>query len=183
MARSRHGASAGSTSSLTATRQVTNASDNGERERQRRRVDLPLSVHGHGHSQIEHSPERLTHPQPGHRQSMGSIGGSSDASLILAGATTAARYSPAGAPSHAPLAYNASAVGQPPSTSSSHSSYGMDSAADEAENVEGEEGITGGVGQLSINEEAQVRFHGKASGLHLLGQKSRVDGRNKGGIW
>ena len=53
----------------------------------------------------------------------------------------------------------------------------------DVEHVEGEERIADGVGQLSINEEAQVRFHGKASGLHLLGQKQRLDGRNKGGIW
>ena len=62
------------------------------------------------------------------------------------------------------------------------SSYGTSDGM-EVENVEGEEKIADGVGQLSINEEAQVRFHGKASGLHLLGQKQRVDGRNKGGIW
>ena len=39
------------------------------------------------------------------------------------------------------------------------------------------------VGQLSLNEERQVRFHGQASGLHLLDLKERVDGRNEGGIW
>jgi hypothetical protein len=39
------------------------------------------------------------------------------------------------------------------------------------------------VGQLSLNEDEQVRYHGKASGLHLLGDKVRVDGRNEGGIW
>ena len=39
------------------------------------------------------------------------------------------------------------------------------------------------VGQLSLNEESELRFHGKASGLHLLGVKDRLDGRNEGGIW
>jgi hypothetical protein len=39
------------------------------------------------------------------------------------------------------------------------------------------------MGQLSLNEDEQVRFHSKISGLHLLGQKERVDGRNEGGIW
>lgn len=43
--------------------------------------------------------------------------------------------------------------------------------------------LTGAVGQLSLNEDEQVRYHGKASGLHLLGLKERVDGRNEGGIW
>ena len=39
------------------------------------------------------------------------------------------------------------------------------------------------VGQLSLNEDEQVRFHGKMSGLHLLGVKERQDGRGEGGIW
>lgn len=38
-------------------------------------------------------------------------------------------------------------------------------------------------GQLSLNEDEQVRYHGKASGLHLLGAKERIDDRNEGGIW
>jgi hypothetical protein len=46
-----------------------------------------------------------------------------------------------------------------------------------------EDDLAGAVGQLSLNEDEQVRFHGKASGLHLLGIKERLDGRNKGGIW
>lgn len=39
------------------------------------------------------------------------------------------------------------------------------------------------VGQLSLNEDEVVRFHGKVSGLHLLGVKDREDGRHEGGIW
>ncbi|KAI0321497.1 fungal-specific transcription factor domain-containing protein, partial [Amylostereum chailletii] len=46
-----------------------------------------------------------------------------------------------------------------------------------------DDALTGEVGQLSINEERELRYHGKASGLHLLGVKDRVDGRNEGGIW
>jgi len=46
-----------------------------------------------------------------------------------------------------------------------------------------EDDFTGAIGQLSLNEEEQVRYHGKASGLHLLGNKERVDRRNEGGIW
>lgn len=45
------------------------------------------------------------------------------------------------------------------------------------------EDLTGAVGQLSLNEDEQVRYHGKASGLHILGNKERVDARNEGGIW
>ena len=43
--------------------------------------------------------------------------------------------------------------------------------------------FTGAVGQLSLNEDEQVRYHGKASGLYLLGNKERIDRRNEGGIW
>lgn len=46
-----------------------------------------------------------------------------------------------------------------------------------------EDELTGAVGQLSLNEDEQVRYHGKASGLHLLGNKERFDRRNEGGIW
>ena len=47
----------------------------------------------------------------------------------------------------------------------------------------GEDEMAVAVGQLSLNEDEQVRFHGKASGLHLLGASERVDGRSEGGIW
>lgn len=54
---------------------------------------------------------------------------------------------------------------------------------DRKDGGEREEGLEEAVGQLSLNEDEQVRFHGKASGLHLLGVKERIDGRNEGGIW
>ncbi len=46
-----------------------------------------------------------------------------------------------------------------------------------------ENALVSEVGHLSLNEESEVRFHGQASGLHLLDVKDRVDGRNEGGIW
>lgn len=46
-----------------------------------------------------------------------------------------------------------------------------------------ENALVSEVGHLSLNEEREVRFHGQASGLHLLDVKDRVDGRNEGGIW
>ena len=49
--------------------------------------------------------------------------------------------------------------------------------------TDSEEDLPGAAGQLSLNEEEQVRYHGKASGLHLLGDKDRIDSRNEGGIW
>ncbi|KAH9937840.1 fungal-specific transcription factor domain-containing protein [Epithele typhae] len=47
----------------------------------------------------------------------------------------------------------------------------------------GEDEMAIALGQLSLNEDEQVRFHGKMSGLHLLGVKERQDGRGEGGIW
>ena len=39
------------------------------------------------------------------------------------------------------------------------------------------------IGQLSLDDASQLRYHGKASGLHLLGQTERVDRRAENGIW
>ncbi|KZT01624.1 uncharacterized protein LAESUDRAFT_663600 [Laetiporus sulphureus 93-53] len=47
----------------------------------------------------------------------------------------------------------------------------------------GEDELAIEVGQLSLNEDEQLRFHGKASGLHLLGVKDREDARHESGIW
>ncbi|KAL4070710.1 fungal-specific transcription factor domain-containing protein [Scleroderma citrinum] len=38
-------------------------------------------------------------------------------------------------------------------------------------------------GQLSLDENQEVRYHGKASGLHLLSRSDRLDERNEGGVW
>ena len=46
-----------------------------------------------------------------------------------------------------------------------------------------EEDVVDAVGQLSINEDEQVRYHGKASGLYLLGINAKEEARNEGGIW
>ncbi|KDR85752.1 hypothetical protein GALMADRAFT_384548 [Galerina marginata CBS 339.88] len=40
-----------------------------------------------------------------------------------------------------------------------------------------------GMGQLSLDENQEVRFHGQTSGLHLLGRSERTDDRIEGGIW
>lgn len=39
------------------------------------------------------------------------------------------------------------------------------------------------IGELSLNEDDQVRHHGQASGLYLLGDQERLDNRYNGGIW
>lgn len=56
-------------------------------------------------------------------------------------------------------------------------------SADEDREGSGEDELAVAVGQLSINEDEQVRYHGKASGLHLLGASEREDNRAEGGIW
>ncbi|KAF9225551.1 hypothetical protein BS17DRAFT_751446 [Gyrodon lividus] len=38
-------------------------------------------------------------------------------------------------------------------------------------------------GQLSLDENQEVRYHGKASGLHLLIRSDRLDSRLEGGVW
>ncbi|KAI0634003.1 fungal-specific transcription factor domain-containing protein [Trametes polyzona] len=75
-------------------------------------------------------------------------------------------------------------VQRSPSTASSRSPMRRQAEESVEETEEsGEDEIAVAIGQLSINEEEQVRFHGKASGLHMLGVKERQDGRNEGGIW
>jgi len=39
------------------------------------------------------------------------------------------------------------------------------------------------LGKLSLNEDDQVRHHGQASRLYLLGDQERLDNRYNGGIW
>jgi len=53
----------------------------------------------------------------------------------------------------------------------------------EALHSDSEEELLNAVGQLSMNEDEQIRYHGKASGIYLLRKKERLDQRNEGGIW
>ena len=48
---------------------------------------------------------------------------------------------------------------------------------------DGEDDVVDAVGQLSVNEDEQLRYHGKASGLYLLGFSAKEEARNEGGIW
>jgi len=77
---------------------------------------------------------------------------------------------------------------QPPLRPESRTSVSSHDHAELESDVEsldgsGEDDIAIAIGQLSINEDEQVRYHGKASGLHLLGAQERQDGRSEGGIW
>lgn len=42
---------------------------------------------------------------------------------------------------------------------------------------------TENMGTLSLNENQEIRYHGRVSGLPLLGQNTRTDDRIEGGIW
>ncbi|THV07451.1 hypothetical protein K435DRAFT_741751 [Dendrothele bispora CBS 962.96] len=42
---------------------------------------------------------------------------------------------------------------------------------------------TEGMGELSLTENQEIRYHGKTSGLHLLSKSNRTDDRKEGGIW
>lgn len=134
-----------------------------ERDRQRRRVSSANGVPVPQDSGSTRSPERAIQPRPAPQNT-------SSSSMMYSSlpALTIPSVSPP-----------ASSYVSPVATRSGGATTSTE--GEEAEDVE--EGITDGVGQLSINEEAQVRFHGKASGLHLLGSKIRMDGRNRGGVW
>ncbi|KDQ57049.1 hypothetical protein JAAARDRAFT_194232 [Jaapia argillacea MUCL 33604] len=42
---------------------------------------------------------------------------------------------------------------------------------------------TDAMGQLSLDSNRELRFHGEASGLHLLGESARTDDMQEGGVW
>lgn len=70
-------------------------------------------------------------------------------------------------------------IGNVPTPPDWSSMYTIDPATDAAEFDE----TTEGLGQLSLDEHQEVRFHGQSSGLHLLSRNFRTDDRNEGGIW
>ncbi|KAF9448449.1 hypothetical protein P691DRAFT_792603 [Macrolepiota fuliginosa MF-IS2] len=80
--------------------------------------------------------------------------------------------------------YDDMGLPSPASTSASLShSASSRTRDDEAKEEEEEKQLAEAVGELSLNEEEEVRYHGKASGLYLLTGQERVDKRNEGGIW
>ncbi|KAG2075201.1 hypothetical protein BDR04DRAFT_1092068 [Suillus decipiens] len=60
--------------------------------------------------------------------------------------------------------------------------YTMDALSD-SEGTDESNGLDTAFGQLSLDENQEIRYHGKVSGLHLLGRSSRLDSRHEGGIW
>lgn len=70
-----------------------------------------------------------------------------------------------------------------PSTPNSTGSRPRDDDAVSREGEEEQKQLVEAVGELSLNEDEEVRYHGQASGLYLLGDQERVDKRNEGGIW
>jgi hypothetical protein len=86
--------------------------------------------------------------------------------------------------SHSPSDSFHSLRSSPAGAGASSAVLGSDAMDEHEKNRNAEEdALVSEVGQLSLNEEREVRFHGQASGLHLLDLKERVDGRNEGGIW
>lgn len=59
----------------------------------------------------------------------------------------------------------------------------ISSTDSDAPNSNSEEELLSAVGQLSINEEKQIRYHGKASPLYLLRNQEKLDQRNADDIW
>ncbi|KAF8560118.1 hypothetical protein OG21DRAFT_1451878 [Imleria badia] len=59
--------------------------------------------------------------------------------------------------------------------------YTLEASSDSAETDESQ--CATAFGQLSLDENQEVRYHGKASGLHLLMRNDRVDSRLDGGVW
>ncbi|KXN89712.1 Nitrogen assimilation transcription factor nirA [Leucoagaricus sp. SymC.cos] len=71
----------------------------------------------------------------------------------------------------------------PTSTSASGPNSAGSGSRDDTHGEDDEEQFTQAVGELSLNEDEEVRYHGQASGLYLLGVQERIDKRNEGGIW
>ncbi|KZT29821.1 hypothetical protein NEOLEDRAFT_1160329 [Neolentinus lepideus HHB14362 ss-1] len=61
--------------------------------------------------------------------------------------------------------------------------YSMDPSSDDAAESQHTDESCHAIGQLSLDENQEVRYHGEASGLHLLGQQDRTDDRTEDGIW
>ncbi|KAL4071784.1 fungal-specific transcription factor domain-containing protein [Scleroderma citrinum] len=90
--------------------------------------------------------------------------------------------SPSGASSTRSPIFSVSPSSSPVLSRTGEGSVGARSVVDSGD-TDGEEDVADAFGQLSLNEDRQIRFHGKASGLHLLGINARTELRNAGGIW
>jgi hypothetical protein len=83
------------------------------------------------------------------------------------------------APTNRSSSYGGSGVTSPvlPTSARASPPRAVDQSDDESDD------LADAVGQLSLNEDAVVRYHGRTSGLHLLAADPRRDGRNSGGLW
>jgi len=95
------------------------------------------------------------------------------------------QHPPASAHSHLINTPSLSPSASSPPTNHSHlrhrSSHTTSSSSDT--DSSDRELLATAVGQLSLNEDSQVRYHSPLSGLHILNQNSRLDKRNEGGLW
>lgn len=100
-------------------------------------------------------------------------------------APTSATYRSSGSPDSEISPFGRGRLSAKSSSARLSDAYGEQSpkASSTSSESDFDENFAGAVGQLSLNEEEEVRYHGKASGLHLLDTEGRIDGRNEGRIW
>ena len=121
------------------------------------------------HFQGQHPPIQLSHPSDGEhirrqrRRIDGDNGHSSRGGSVTRNDSASPGYSPR-------TDY---------ASGSGYASGYMGASTDS----DSEDDVVDAVGQLSLNEDEQVRYHGKASGLYLLGFNAKEEARNEGGIW
>ncbi|KAG2045142.1 fungal-specific transcription factor domain-containing protein [Suillus americanus] len=91
-------------------------------------------------------------------------------------------YNPSGAPLQQRRRLDVPSTSSGPHQPNWNEMYTMDALSD-SEGTDEPNGPDTAFGQLSLDENQEVRYHGKVSGLHLLGRSSRLDSRHEGGIW
>ncbi|KAF8445677.1 fungal-specific transcription factor domain-containing protein [Boletus edulis BED1] len=103
----------------------------------------------------------------------------------LAARLSSTRQSPSRISTEAPLPQRRRLDESSPGADTSHPNwnemYIMEASSDSAETDEPQ--CATAFGQLSLDENQEVRYHGKTSGLHLLIRNDRVDSRLDGGVW
>ncbi|KAF9245870.1 fungal-specific transcription factor domain-containing protein [Melanogaster broomeanus] len=114
------------------------------------------------------------------RLSTAVVGGSSSASMRATPSQSPTRAF-GGAPLPQRRRLDDPSSGAGPSQPDWNEMYTMEGLSD-SDDTDESQGATA-FGQLSLDENQEVRFHGKASGLHLLIRNDRLDGRLEGGVW
>ncbi|KIJ59890.1 hypothetical protein HYDPIDRAFT_99795, partial [Hydnomerulius pinastri MD-312] len=132
----------------------------------------PHTGPAHGH----HSSIHLSHPPEGDhvRRQRRRIEGEDDRDISPNATSITLIRNGSTSPGYSPVR-----PGTGYASGSGHGSGYMAGSTDS----DSEDDVVDAVGQLSLNEDEQVRYHGKASGLYLLGINAKAEARNEGGIW